>query len=465
MSSARKAPSLRRHIVAVSLSAGALLFLLTGGLILFVSWSFMKSEYEGFLARSTSDLVGEYAESKGDLKEMRHFFDEDVEEHGADRIFLLLTDPAGRDVLNACADKTILRTMLARAQRNLPAYRISKESDLPHHNRIVLRVKTTVLPDGFKLSIGHNVTADEQYLLFLAITLGGAFLLSLLLGGWAADWLARRFVRSLQNVSDAADRIRAGEWSTRVTPSHESRELVLLEDAFNTMCDQNEKTLTELKTLTDDIAHDLRTPLTRLRTAAEFAAMGGELNRPLPEMLFEQSSDMLELINTMLEISQTGCKLDRTPREDIDLCAFLRETVELYATVLDDQKLAVNLDLPKESVVFSGHRGRLQRLLGNLLDNAIKFTPNGGVITLSLVRTASSIVLRVSDTGCGIAPEEIPHIFRRFWRSDSSRSLPGNGLGLALAKAIVTSYAGTITCESSLGKGTTFTITIPGDVS
>ncbi len=465
MSSARKAPSLRRHIVAVSLSAGALLFLLTGGLILFVSWSFMKSEYEGFLARSTSDLVGEYAESKGDLKQMRHFFDEDVEEHGADRIFLLLTDPAGKEALNACADKTILHTMLSRAQRNLPAYRISKESALPHHHRIVLRVKTTVLPDGFKLSIGHNVTDDEQYLLFLAITLGGAFLLSLLLGGWAADWLARRFVRSLQNVSDAADRIRAGEWSTRVTPSHESRELVLLEDAFNTMCDQNEKTLTELKTLTDDIAHDLRTPLTRLRTAAEFAAMGGELNRPLPEMLFEQSSDMLELINTMLEISQTGCKLDRTPREDIDLCAFLHETVELYATVLDDQKLAINLDLPKESVVFSGHRGRLQRLLGNLLDNAIKFTPSGGVITLSLVRTASAVVLRVSDTGCGIAPEEIPHIFRRFWRSDSSRSLPGNGLGLALAKAIVTSYAGTITCESSLGKGTTFTITIPGDAS
>lgn len=465
MFSARKAPSLRRHIVAVSLSAGALLFLLTGGLILFVSWSFMKSEYERFLARSTSDLVGEYAESKGDLKEMRHFFDEDVEEHGADRIFLLLTDPAGRNVLNACADKTILRTMLSRAQRNLPAYRISKESALPHHHRIVLRVKTTVLPDGFKLSIGLNVTADEQYLLFLAITLGGAFLLSLLLGGWAADWLARRFVRSLQNVSDAADRIRAGEWSTRVTPSHESRELMLLEDAFNTMCDQNEKTLTELKTLTDDIAHDLRTPLTRLRTAAEFAAMGGELNRPLPEMLFEQSSDMLELINTMLEISQTGCKLDRTPREDIDLCSFLRETVELYATVLDDQKLAINLDLPKESVVFSGHRGRLQRLLGNLLDNAIKFTPSGGVITLSLVRTASAVVLRVSDTGCGIAPEEIPHIFRRFWRSDSSRSLPGNGLGLALAKAIVTSYAGTITCESSLGKGTTFTITIPGDMN
>ena len=461
MSSGRKAPSLRRHIIAISLSAGALVLLLTGGLILFVSWSFMKNEYQGFLARITSDIVGEYAESKGDMEKMRHFFDEDVEEHGADRIFLLLTDPDGRDVLNACSDKTILRTMFARAQRDIPAYRISKESALPHRRRIVLRVRTTVLPDGFKLSVGHDVTADEQYLLFLAVTLGGAFLLSLLLGGWAADWLARRFVRSLRNVSSAADRIKAGEWSVRVKPSHESRELILLEDAFNTMCDQNEKTLTELKTLTDDIAHDLRTPLTRLRTAAEFAAMGGELKRPLSEMLFEQSSDMLELINTMLEISRAGSRLDRTPREDIDLCAFLRETADLYETVLDDRKLKLNLDLPPEPTLFSGHRGRLQRLLGNLLDNAIKFTPDGGEISISLARTESGIVLRVSDTGCGIAPDDLPHVFRRFWRSDSSRSLPGNGLGLALAKAIVTAYGGAITCESTPGRGTAFTVTLP----
>ena len=461
MSSDRKAPSLRRRIVAVSLSAGALLFLLAGGLILFVSWSFMKAEYQEFLTRITSDLVGEYAESKGDLKKMRNFFDEDIEEHGADRIFLLLTDPRGKNVLDVCSDKTLLRTMLARAQRDIPAYRISKESALPHRRRIVLRVRTTILPDGFKLSVGHNVTADEQYLLFLAVTLGGAFLLSLLLGGWAADWLARRFVRSLQNVSSAADRIKAGEWSVRVKPSHESRELILLEDAFNTMCDQNEKTLTELKSLTDDIAHDLRTPLTRLRTAAEFAAMGGELKRPLPEMLFEQSSDMLELINTMLEISQTGCQIDRTPREDVDLCAFLRDLADLYATVLDDQGLSLSFDMPKDAVVFSGHRGRLQRLLGNLLDNAIKFTPRGGKLSVALARTDDGIVLRVSDTGCGIAPEDLPHIFRRFWRSDSSRSLPGNGLGLALVKAIVTSYAGSISCASVPGQGTSFTIVFP----
>ena len=307
----------------------------------------------------------------------------------------------------------------------------------------------------------YKVTPDESYLLFLAVAFGGAFLLSLLLGGWAADWLARRLTRSLQNLSDAANRIKSGDWSTRVPPSHESRELVLLEDAFNTMCDQNEKTLRELRTLTDDIAHDLRTPLTRLRTAAEFAAMGGDLKRPLPEMVFEQSSDMLELINTMLEISQTGCRIDRTPREEIDLVAFLREMTDLYATVLYDHGLTLDLELPKDAVMFSGHRGRLQRLLGNLIDNAIKFTSRGGKLAISLARTGKGIALRVSDTGCGIAEADIPHIFHRFWRADSSRTLPGNGLGLALVKAIVISYAGSIACRSELGRGTSFDIVLP----
>ena len=461
MSSAEKTPSLRFRIVAVALSAGAVIYLLAGTAILSVTWSFLSSEYQDFLNRATEDLAEEYSASRGDVKMMRQFFDEDIEEHGADRIFLMLTDREGKDVLNACSDDVIRHTMASRARRGLSSYRISKERNSPHRGRIILRVKVKTLPDGFKLSVGHNVTADEQYAIFLAATLGGAFLLSLLLGGWAADWLARRFVRSLKNVSDAAERIRSGDWSVRVTPSLESRELRMLEDTFNTMCDQNEKTLTELQTLTDDIAHDLRTPLTRLRTAAEFAAMGGELKRPLPETLFEQSSDMLELINTMLEISQTGCRIDRTPREDIDLCAFLREMAELYSTVLKDQNLSLELDLPEDAVIFSGHRGRMQRLLGNLLDNAIKFTPCGGRLSAAIVPGKDGVILRVSDTGCGISHADLPHVFRRFWRSDSSRSLPGNGLGLALAKAIVTSYAGTITCDSAPGQGTTFTINLP----
>ncbi len=99
--------------------------------------------------------------------------------------------------------------------------------------------------------------------------------------------------------------------------------------------------------------------------------------------------------------------------------------------------------------------------MGNLLDNAIKFTPDGGAIGLSLSRAGASILLRVSDTGCGIAPDDLPNVFRRFWRADSSRSLPGNGLGLALVQALAHSYGGTVACTSAPSRGTCFTVTFP----
>lgn len=461
MCSDRKAPSLRRRIVATSLCAGALILFLTGSLILAVSQMFMTAERRGLVTRIANDLAQEYAEASGDKKKMRHFFEEIVEEHGADKVSLLISSASGEEIVSMCHSDAILRAMLAHARRNVPEYRISKESAAPRRRRNVLRVKTTELPDGRRLSVGCDVANDESYIAFLATIIGCALLVSLLLGGCTADLLARRFMRSLRNISDAANRIRDGEWSVRVAPSRESREIALLEDAFNTMCDRNEKTIRELRTLTDDIAHDLRTPLTRLRTAAEFAAMGGQPKTPLPEMVFEQSSDMLELINTMLEISQTGCRVDNTPRENIDFCTFLRETADLYSTVVEDHGLFLALALPPEPVVFSGHKGRLQRLIGNLLDNAIKFTPKGGVISVSLADGADALTLRVADTGCGISSQDIPNVFRRFWRSDASRSLPGNGLGLALVKAIVTSYAGFVTCESEQGRGTVFTITLP----
>jgi len=170
---------------------------------------------------------------------------------------------------------------------------------------------------------------------------------------------------------------------------------------------------------------------------------------------------MLELINTMLEISQTEAKIERTPRESIDLSAFVHNACDLYSAAIEDAGLRLTTSIPETAVLFSGHKGKLQQLLGNLIDNAIKFTPRGGEISVTLSRATTDIKLSVTDTGCGIAPADIPFVFKRFWRADSSRHHPGNGLGLALVQAIVTSYGGRITCTSELGCGTTFTITLP----
>ena len=439
------------------------LHLLVGALVLVVLIRHHIVECDEILALATEDLVHEYEKFRGNPSLIQQEMDSDVGSHGTDNLFLLISSPSGHVVASASASKSILRKMLDAAKDGAQGtYRFNRGRRNDLGRAISIRAKKTTLYDGNVLSVGYNVTDAEYNLIHVAMLLGAAMFMTLFVGAWLGAALARRFTAPLRNLAAAAERIADGDYTARVQASAAGWEIAQVEDAFNRMGDKNEKAMSDLRALTDDIAHDLRTPLTRLKAAAEVAALeSAELNRPLPETVTDEVSAMLEMINTMLEISQTGCRLDRTPREDIDLCAFLRETVDIYATVLDDQKLALNLDLPKDAVVFSGHRGRLQRLLGNLLDNAIKFTPEGGVITLSLVKTTSTIVLRVSDTGCGIAPEDIPHVFRRFWRSDSSRSLPGNGLGLALAKAIVTSYAGTISCESTPGKGSTFTISIP----
>lgn len=222
---------------------------------------------------------------------------------------------------------------------------------------------------------------------------------------------------------------------------------------FDEVFAENFRAMEELSTLTDNIAHDLRTPLTHLLSAAEVASKD-----ELPAIVADETTAMLAMINTMLEISQSGFNIGRSPRKDVDVCKLVSGLADFFRMVAEDKNVSFKLDLPSRPVVFSGHEAKLRELVANLVDNALKFTPSGGEVALSIAPRAGGFVLRVADTGCGIASEDAPHVFKRFWRSDKSRSLPGNGLGLALVKAIVTSYAGKISFTSTPGKGTEFTV-------
>lgn len=266
------------------------------------------------------------------------------------------------------------------------------------------------------------------------------------------------------SVASTATAIAAGDWSHRVEgEKKESREVRALVRAFNGMCDKNEKTLNELRVLTDNIAHDLRTPLTRLSMAAETVLTGGTLRDPLPDRVLGEARGMLEMINTMLEISQTGAKIDRSPRTDLDFAHLVRDLGDFYQPLAEQAGLTLRVHVPERGLAFSGHRAKLQQLVGNLLENAIKYTPRGGRIDLSLDTLPEGVRLVVADTGCGISAADLPHIYTRFWRADASRSLPGNGLGLALVKAIVTSYGGRLHCDSVPGQGSAFTVVLPTD--
>ena len=230
--------------------------------------------------------------------------------------------------------------------------------------------------------------------------------------------------------------------------------------AYRSIRRRHAKAMQELHDLSDDIAHDLRTPLARMHAQAELAAMGDVSAAELAAGVAEETSSMLELINTMLDLSQTGARIERSPRMDVDLAAIVRQMTEFYASVAEDKGVAFILDLPEGEIVRSAHKAKLQQLVGNLLDNAVKFTPGGGTVSVTLTKEPETGLARlaVSDTGIGISEQDQQNLFKRFWRSDASRSLPGNGLGLAVVKAIVTSYGGSVTCTSRPGVGTTFVV-------
>ena len=433
-----------------------LLFTFVGALVMFVTLRHTTNDYHEVLVRLSGDLAQEYEGCGGDTAKMAKFFAEDSETHGHENVFLLITDKTGAVKASSMHNRLILDEMVEHAASKSTTYRIAGVSADGRHRPVAVRVRKSRLYDGCILSVGYNVTKDELHAVRMGALVGSSLVFVWLVGAGLGAFLGRRFTAPLRKIADAAGRIAAGDYSARVPVMSEGQEIVDLENAFNCMASETEKTLSDLRSLTDDIAHDLRTPLTRIRAAAETAALAdGE--HPLAEDVCEEASSMLEMINTMLDISQTESRIRRTPREQIEMVAFVRHVIELYSVLAEESSISLSAAMPDAPLYVSAHKGRLQQMLGNLLDNALKFTPDGGRIEVRLESDPFS--LSVANTGPGISEEDIPHIFKRFWRGDDSRSLPGNGLGLALVKAIVTSYGGSVKCESTPGEWTVFTVT------
>ena len=431
-----------------------LLFTFVGALVMFATLRHTTNDYHEVLVRLSGDLAQEYEGCGGDAAKMAKFFAEDSETHGHENVFLLVTDSDGAVKVSSTHNKTILEEMVENAASKSTTYRIAGVS-ADGIRPIAVRVRKSRLGDGCVLSVGYNVTKDELHAVRMGALVGSSLVFVWLVGAGLGAFLGRRFTAPLRKVAAAAGRIADGDYSVRVPVTSEGQEIVDLENAFNSMAAENEKTLSDLRALTDDIAHDLRTPLTRIRAAAETAALAdGE--HPLAEDVCEEASSMLEMINTMLDISQTDSRIRRTPREQIEMVAFVGHVIELYSVLAEESSVSLSATMPDAPLYVSAHKGRLQQMLGNLLDNALKFTPKGGRIEVRL--SSDPFSLSVANTGRGIPASDIPHVFKRFWRGDGSRSLPGNGLGLALVKAIVTSYGGSVKCESTPGEWTVFTV-------
>ena len=323
------------------------------------------------------------------------------------------------------------------------------------------RVITETLYDGTTVRIGYTLrqtreNLEEFALLFWVVTA------IILLPGMICGWLiARGFVSGIRRVSDAAARIAEGDFSQRVEQKNDGAEIDDLVSVFNAMTANTEHLLTELRDVTDNVAHDLRTPLTRIRTIAEITISGPQDLASYRDAIIdiaEDSSGMIAMINSMLEITRIENNFEALKTSTFSLSAQLRQAYEIFSMQAEEKNLEFTLSLPDHDVMIDADKLKLQRVISNLLDNAVKFTPENGRVALSLTEEPDALVMRVADSGVGISDADKKHIFERFFRADESRTKPGNGLGLSMVHAIVLAHGASIAVSDTEGGGTTFTI-------
>lgn len=217
----------------------------------------------------------------------------------------------------------------------------------------------------------------------------------------------------------------------------------------------------EMKMLTRSVLHDISAPVSHIKHKIDsLDAASGDLTQ-LKADITTDCNRILHVVRLSSEISRTYEGLDHAGAKCIDFKAIVQDAYEIFDAVASEKGITLSCKLPPEDVKLVAHTYRLQRIVGNLLDNAIKFTPAGGTISIQLSVRKTSIRLSVSDTGIGISPSEKAKIFERFYRADKARHTPGFGLGLTLVHAIVCFYNGQISVKSKPGQGTTIEVTLP----
>jgi signal transduction histidine kinase len=320
------------------------------------------------------------------------------------------------------------------------------------------------LPDGGLLQVGRLTDSRPVLLAPLRrafVGVGGAALFLSVAGGTLLAW---RATRPLRLVSATARRIlETGDLAARVPGSPGSGELDVLVNQLNTLLDRNATHVRVLRDTLDNLAHDLRTPLTRLRGTAELAMQDNgdpaEARGALADCVNE-SDRLLHLLETLLDISAAeggALKLNRTR---FDLRSLVERAADLYREVAEEGNIAVSIEAPV-AVDIGADSIRLGQAINNLVDNALKYTPSGGRVALAVSSDASGAAVTVTDNGPGVPEKERSAIFRRLYRTDSSRTLRGFGLGLSLAKAIAEAHGGTITVDDAPGGGARFKLILP----
>lgn len=349
--------------------------------------------------------------------------------------------------------------------------------------RTLAQVERYDLPGGYHLLIGRDVQARVKLRELLADALLWGLVVVAVMALAGAFVVRSLFRRTLANVSATATAISAGDFSRRVRVSGRGDEFDQLAETINDMLDRIGRLMEGVRAVSNAIAHDLRTPITRARTrledAALHAATPGELHAAI-ERATDDLDGIVAVFQALLRISEIEAGSRRSAFTELDLAAVLADVAELYGALAEENGLRLVLDVPASLPVppslpaaslpgailpvpvlpVRGDPEMLRQAVTNLIDNAVKFSPPGGEVRLSAVVGPAWVEITVADQGPGIPPEDRARATERFFRGEAARSTPGSGLGLALVQAVAHLHGGTLRLEDS-GPGLRATLSLP----
>lgn len=298
--------------------------------------------------------------------------------------------------------------------------------------------------------------------IFIGVIPGGLILGAIL--GW---FMAGRALKPVKDVALAAQRISGSNLSLRIPTREAGDELDYLILTFNRMIERLEASFQQMKQFSTDVSHELRTPITAIRGQLEVALFTAKTTEQYREAMFNALQDidrLSQIVRALLLLSQAESGQLALQKSRLNLQEVAGDLVDQFQIPAEAAGVKLEADLPEECLV-EGDRVQIERMITNLLSNALKFTPEGGTVRLRVVSTPERAEMIVEDNGRGISPEHLPHIFDRFYRVPGSGTAPnpeqGLGLGLSFVAWIVKAHRGKVEVDSEAGKGTRFTITLP----
>jgi len=317
----------------------------------------------------------------------------------------------------------------------------------------------------FLIEVGAPYEQVEVVLygLLLALALGLPLTVIVAIsGGWL---LMRKALNPVDEITRGAEQITSRNLSQRLPVARTGDELERLSAALNRMIERLEESFLYVSRFTADASHELRTPLTILRGELEAASGQPEVAPDLRETIesaMEETERLARIVESLMAISRLDAGEARMECDALDLAELAASTTEQMRLLAEDKEIALRCE-SEELVSIEGDRARLKQVIVNLVDNAIKYTPAGGLVGVKVCASNGRALLEVNDNGVGIPPEALPHIFERFFRVDKARSrqMGGAGLGLSIIKAIVTAHGGQVRVESVEGRGSRFLVELP----